>query len=113
MSKSNDDLGGDESSDQEVDFIPVAAKTDLGEGEVLWIEVEGNRIVIFNVDDKFYAMKAYDRDEEELAEGQLDGLESKLAHQVPGLISVMEVFFIASFSGDQVSIPLKFAAKKY
>ena len=63
-------------SDQEVDFIPVAAKADLGKGERLVIEVEGNPIVIFNVDDKFYAIEGIcSHDEEELAEGQLDGFE--------------------------------------
>jgi 3-phenylpropionate/trans-cinnamate dioxygenase ferredoxin subunit len=60
----------------DVDFIPVASKVDLGKGERLVIEVEGNPIVIFNVDDKYYAIDGIcSHDEEELAEGSLDGYE--------------------------------------
>ena len=62
--------------DQKVDFVPVASKEELGKGERLVIEVEGNPIVIFNVDDKYYAIDGIcSHDEEELAEGSLDGFE--------------------------------------
>ncbi len=61
---------------QAVDFIPVASTADLGKGERMVIEVEGNPIVIFNVDDKFYAIDGIcSHDEEELADGLLDEFE--------------------------------------
>jgi 3-phenylpropionate/trans-cinnamate dioxygenase ferredoxin subunit len=63
-------------NDQAVDFIPVASKSELSKGERLVIEVEGSPIIIFNVDDKYYAIDGLcSHDEEELSEGQLDGYE--------------------------------------
>jgi 3-phenylpropionate/trans-cinnamate dioxygenase ferredoxin subunit len=63
-------------TENEVDFIPVASKAELGRGERLVIEVEGNPIVIFNVDDRYYAIDGIcSHDEEDLAEGSLDGFE--------------------------------------
>jgi 3-phenylpropionate/trans-cinnamate dioxygenase ferredoxin subunit len=60
----------------EIEFIPVASKTDLPKGARLVVEVDGNPIVVFNVDDKIYAIDGIcSHDEEELAEGSLDGFE--------------------------------------
>jgi len=60
----------------EVEFIPIASKSELPKGARLVVEVDGNPIVVFNVDDKFYAIDGIcSHDEEELAEGSLDGFE--------------------------------------
>lgn len=62
--------------EQELEFVPVASREDLQKGQRLVIEVDGNPIVIFNVDDHYYAIDGVcSHDEEELGEGILDGFE--------------------------------------
>lgn len=61
---------------EELEFVPVASKGDLKKGERLVIEVDGAPIVVFNVDDKLYAIDGLcSHDEEELVDGSLEGFE--------------------------------------
>jgi 3-phenylpropionate/trans-cinnamate dioxygenase ferredoxin component len=61
-------------TDSNFEFLPIAGKDDIPSGSRLVIEVDGNLIVIFNVNNQFFAIDGIcSHDEEELAEGTLEG----------------------------------------
>ena len=56
------------------EFIKVAQTTDLGPGEKLLVEYDGEDVGLFNIDGEFYAISdVCTHDDGPLVEGKLDG----------------------------------------
>ena len=56
------------------DFVRAADASRVGPGELLTVEVEGESVLIANVEGKFFAMGAVCRHQEwDLSEGSMDG----------------------------------------
>ena len=63
-------------SQDEIEYIPVATVDDLPNGERLFLEIDGQDIVIFNVADQIYAIgDVCSHDNSPLGDGDLDQFE--------------------------------------
>ncbi|MCZ7554013.1 MAG: biphenyl 2,3-dioxygenase [Anaerolineae bacterium UTCFX2] len=61
---------------QQCEFIPVASVEDLTAGERLFLDIDGNPIVVFNLAGKYYAIADLcSHDNGPVGEGELDGFE--------------------------------------
>jgi 3-phenylpropionate/trans-cinnamate dioxygenase ferredoxin subunit len=60
----------------EYEFIPVAAVDDLGNGERLFLEIDGQPIVVFNIAGGFFAIgDVCSHDDGPVGEGEIEGNE--------------------------------------
>ena len=59
---------------KEVDFVPVAAESELPNGERIFIEIDNETIVVFNIAGQYFAIAdVCSHDDGPVAEGELDG----------------------------------------
>jgi 3-phenylpropionate/trans-cinnamate dioxygenase ferredoxin subunit len=59
-----------------LEYIPVAEKSELGNGDVLFLEIGDHEIVLFNVAGEFFAIgDVCSHDGEDLGDGEIDGHE--------------------------------------
>ncbi len=63
-------------SEEESEFIEVAAQDELGNGERLFVEIDGEPIVIFNIGGQLFAIAdVCSHDNGPLGDGDLNGFE--------------------------------------
>lgn len=61
---------------KEVDFVPVAAESELLNGERIFVEIDNETIVVFNIAGKYFAIgDVCSHDNGPVGEGELDGYE--------------------------------------
>ncbi len=59
-----------------LEYVTVAAVDELPPGKRIFVEVDGERIVVFNVAGKYFAIRdACSHDDGPVGEGEVDGLE--------------------------------------
>lgn len=58
------------------EFIPIATRDEIRQGERLFVEIDGSPIVVFNIAGTYYAIADIcSHDDGPLGEGELDGYE--------------------------------------
>ena len=61
---------------KEVDFVPVAAESELGNGQRIFVEIDNETIVVFNIAGKYFAIgDVCSHDNGPVGEGELEGYE--------------------------------------
>src|SRR3970040_1914968 len=61
---------------KEVDFVPVATENELPNGERIFVEIDNETIVVFNIAGKYFAIgDVCSHDNGPVGEGELDGYE--------------------------------------
>jgi len=61
---------------EKVEYVPVGEARDVPTGERLFLEIDGEPVVIFNIAGKFFAIADQcSHDDGPLGDGDLDGLE--------------------------------------
>ena len=61
---------------EECEFVPVASLNDLPPGERLFVEIDQNSIVVFNIAGQYYAIDdVCSHDGGPVGDGELDGME--------------------------------------
>jgi 3-phenylpropionate/trans-cinnamate dioxygenase ferredoxin subunit len=63
-------------SPDQCEFIPIAPVGEIPPGDRLFVEIDGNPIVVFNIAGEYYAIAdVCSHDDGPLGEGELDGFE--------------------------------------
>jgi len=61
---------------KEVDFVPVAAEGELANGQRIFVEIDNETIVVFNIAGQFFAISdVCSHDNGPVGEGELEGNE--------------------------------------
>lgn len=62
--------------EEDVEFVSVASKDEVGNGERILLEIDGQAIALFNIAGKFFAIAdVCSHDDGPLAEGELEAYE--------------------------------------